>query len=280
MAAPGTQPEFMVFFSTLWKRVLFDSLISILLLENRSRSVKKPKVDPTAHLEDAIVDLKSIRDSHRREFKKIMDNIGRNRCLVIKKEQLRLINLVVKGVVKINSVYLEPEFRCPADAKNVIYIIWPDVESLQMIAHQIKNQRNLIGPEDGRTFHIVMIPSITVQWRTILEDVLDIVNLICFPCDLIPLDRDLISCSIPNVIRSSYLNRDYQPLSLLAEALLKMEILFGRFTERHAKGKILRFILKLCSPPKFACFFCSSFMSNFVRKTRYVRFYFSYHYKI
>ena len=86
--------------------------------------MKKPKVDATAHLDDAIVDLKSIRDSHRREFKKIMDNIGRGgRCLVIKKEQLRLINLVVKGVVKINSVYLEPEFRCPADAKNVIYII-------------------------------------------------------------------------------------------------------------------------------------------------------------
>jgi len=199
------------------------------------------------HLSDAPIDLNSIRENHRKQFKKIMDRIrGQNKWVVLKREMLRLLNIVVGRVVKIKTAYLEEEIRFSPDATNVVYLIWPDVDTMNLIANQIKAKRRHVGTEN-RSYHIVMIPSSSLRCRQVLErhELLDKVEIIEFPLDLIPLDRDLITCALPNLLRSSIVYGDYQPLNHLARALLKVEIMFGRFTQIRGKGHLSSIVLKL-----------------------------------
>jgi len=199
------------------------------------------------HLSDAPIDLNAIRENHRKHFKKIMDKIrGQNKWVVLKKEMLRLLNIVVGRVVKIKTAYLEEEVRFSPDATNVVYLIRPEVETMSLIVKQIQAKRRHVGVED-RKYHIVMIPSSSLRCRQVLEreGLLNQVEIIEFPLDLIPLDRDLITCALPNLLRSSIVYGDYQPLNHLARALLKLEIMYGRFTQIRGKGQLSTIVMKL-----------------------------------
>ena len=75
-----------------------------------------------------------------------MDKIrGQNKWVVLKKEMLRLLNIVVGRVVKIKTAYLEEEVRFSPDATNVVYLIRPEVETMSLIVKQIQAKRRHVG---------------------------------------------------------------------------------------------------------------------------------------
>ena len=44
--------------------------------------------------------------------------------------------------------HLEIENHIPTDMSNVIYLVWPDVETMTMIANQINTARTHVAPEN------------------------------------------------------------------------------------------------------------------------------------
>jgi len=207
----------------------------------------KQKTNPNLHLEQSIINLVALRENYRRTFKRLVDRIrGTKKYLVIKKEKVRLVNLLLGGVTKVNVGHLESENHIPTDMSNVIYLVWPDVETMTMIANQINTARTHVAPEN-RSYHIIVIPNLNFRCRQVLENeqLIGKVEITPFEMDLIPLDSDVVTCGLPHLIKSCVIDRDDQPLDQMARSLLKLQVLFGRFGKICGKGPLSNTIIRL-----------------------------------
>lgn len=97
-------------------------------------------------------------------------------------------------------------------------------------------------------FHLVCVPRITRQCtdQLVLGGVLGSLTLHALPCELFPLDADVLSLELPHMFREIYVDGDTAGLYACASALSALQTQFGRVARVYGKGQCAQTVWQLC----------------------------------
>lgn len=133
-------------------------------------------------------------------------------------------------------------FSC--DEKNVIFLTAPTVSMMKRISKIIMtNKMN----KDEKTYFLIFTPRRTFLCKEALEreGVFAEVTLMNFNFDLMPLENDLLSMQLENVPRELYLDSDTSSLVSVAEAIQRIQLMYGHIPHIIGKGPAAKVISEL-----------------------------------
>jgi hypothetical protein len=133
------------------------------------------------------------------------------------------------GVEKI--YHLSPQLQVMDESQSLVYLTRPNLSCLSFIAAQVKHQTQ-------KQHSIFFVPRRTLVCDRYLEQegILGQVDIGEFHLDLIAFDEVLLSLEMPNTLRSLFVDGDISIISLLSNALIKFQILYGFFPRVLGKG--------------------------------------------
>mmetsp|Transcript_16768 Transcript_16768/g.50067 ORF Transcript_16768/g.50067 Transcript_16768/m.50067 type:complete len:677 (+) Transcript_16768:183-2213(+) len=190
-------------------------------------------------LDGAAINLERLRRDTRGELLNLLDDIGGQQCLVFDVGLCGRLNHVFDGGVAALRAHgvlffreLGPElgtFETPPE--HVIYLVHTEVKSMLSIANHVKvaMRDDQAGKGSPPKFHIFMVPRTTLLCTQVLEDelILPYVQLGAYHLDAICLDVDVISLELEQCLLDVKINGDPTALECVAQALLRLEHLYG-----------------------------------------------------
>lgn len=89
------------------------------------------------------------------------------------------------------------------------------------------------------SIHVYGVPRMTLVCERMLEEagVLGDVHIGQFELDLVPIDDDILSMELPQAFREEYLDGDHSVLYYAAQAIMKLQGMFGPIPSIKAKGR-------------------------------------------
>ena len=151
-----------------------------------------------------------------------------SKTLVIEASLVGPITLIIDlsrepGVEQIESLTAE---QIPTSSQHIFFISRPSVESMKMIAHQIR-----MNTREGRrkNYSLYFVPRSTVLAEKALEEegVFADLTIGHYNLDLLPIEDDVLSLELNNAFRECFLDGDKTCLFDIANALMKLQVLFG-----------------------------------------------------
>ena len=139
-------------------------------------------------------------------------------------------------VVKMHP--LERSALPPVGAENVVFITRPNLDNMDIIAENIKQEERSGGGSGIKTeFHILFVPrkSLLCEKRLVEGGVLGSLSCSSLPAYLFPLDTDLLSMELPNAYRDVVLG-DPTSLHYAATALTRLQAVTGTIPRIYGKG--------------------------------------------
>ena len=209
----------------------------------------------------APIDLSIFKDHIEESLLGILSSLPKvEKTLIVDKSCVSALNYFTniskleKEMVRkeLNTLRKSPFY---SDSSIHIYLIPAKQECLEMIEMHISCHVKLLEQKqeklnvqqkenkkiDNKQFHIIFIPKINNECQSFIknsykyEHYYYIHNL---GIDIYPFDYDLMSLEQPDCIRDIYINQNYNILSVLCKAFIKIETVFGKIKYKFYKGEI------------------------------------------
>ncbi|XP_075083921.1 vacuolar protein-sorting-associated protein 33 homolog isoform X1 [Nicotiana tabacum] len=191
------------------------------------------------NLDNAPINLKSLRDQSLKELITILKNIRGKKCLVIDPKLGGSLSLIVQSSLlkehgaELRHLNAEP---VQTDCTKVVYLVRAQLDLMKFICSHIHND---ISKGIQREYFVYFVPRRAVVCEKILEEekVHHLLTIGEYPLYLIPLDEDVLSFEIDVAHKEYLVDGDTTSLWHIAKALHKIEFSFGVIPNVRAKGK-------------------------------------------
>ncbi|XP_073041439.1 vacuolar protein-sorting-associated protein 33 homolog isoform X2 [Primulina eburnea] len=192
------------------------------------------------NLDNAPINLNSIRSKAKNELLNIVKNIRGKKCLVIDPKLSGSISLIVQtaelkdnGAEELRYLTAEP---IQTELIKVIYIVRSQLDLIKFICSHIHNDTS---KGIHREYFLYFVPRRAVACEKILEEekVYELLSIGECPLYLIPLDEDILSFELDLANKEYLVDGDATSLWHIAKAIHSMEFSFGVIPNVRAKGK-------------------------------------------
>ena len=220
-------------------------------------------MDPKESEENPVfpIDISIFRENAQQNLYSILDSLPKEqKTLVLEKSCIPQLNYITPLEPlkdrRVNTkviLQLKPGNSLIVDSPIILYIIPPKLECIQTIQKHIegnlrmKNDNETIEGENSnneKEYHIIFIPKISNECHDFIINsnfcaYFQIHNL---NIDIYPLDYELMSLENKNAFYELYVADNYTSLTLLANAIIKYETIFGKIKNKYYKGRLAKFL--------------------------------------
>lgn len=191
------------------------------------------------NLDNAPLNLSSLRDQSRKEIINILKNIRGSKCLVVDPKLGGSLSLIVQtSVLKEHGAEVRHLNADPVqtDCTKVVYLVRSQLDLMKLICSHIHNDSSK-GLQ--REYYIYFVPRRAVACEKILEDekVHHMMTIGECPLYVIPCDEDVLSFELDLAYKECSVDGDTTSLWHIAKAIHKLEFSFGLIPNVRAKGK-------------------------------------------
>nr|VDC62626.1 unnamed protein product [Brassica rapa] len=191
------------------------------------------------NLENAPLNLKSIREKSQRELVNLLKDIRGTKCLVIDPKLSGSVSLIIQtSTLKELGLELRhlSEEPVQTECTKVVYLVRSQLSFMKHIASHIQND---ISKAIQRDYYVYFVPRRSVACEKILEQekVHNLVTVKEFPLYMVPLDEDVISFELELSEKDCLVDGDVSSLWHVAKAIHELEFSFGVIPKVRAKGK-------------------------------------------
>ncbi|XP_044508598.1 vacuolar protein-sorting-associated protein 33 homolog [Mangifera indica] len=191
------------------------------------------------NLDNAPLNLKSIREQSQRELVNILKNIRGKKCLVIDPKLSGSLSLIVPTStlkeygIELRLLSAEP---VQTDCTKVVYFVHPQLDLMRFITFHIRDDTSK-GLQ--REYFLYFVPRRAVACEKILEEekVHNMITIGEYPLYMVPLDEDVLSFELDLALKEWQVDGDASSLWHIAKAIHKLEFSFGLIPNVRAKGK-------------------------------------------
>ncbi|KAL8090386.1 vacuolar protein-sorting-associated protein 33 homolog isoform X2 [Apium graveolens] len=190
-------------------------------------------------LDNAPLNLSSLRDQSRKEILTILKNIRGNKCLVVDPKLGGSLSLIVQtSLLKEHGAEVRHLNADPfqTDCTKVVYLVRSQLDLMKLICSHIHNDSSK-GLQ--REYYIYFVPRRAVACEKILEEekVHHMMTIGECPLYVIPCDEDVLSFELDLAYKECLVDGDTTSLWHIAKAIHKLEFSFGLIPNVRAKGK-------------------------------------------
>eukprot|EP00286_Rhodomonas_abbreviata_P030035 CAMPEP_0181300358 /NCGR_PEP_ID=MMETSP1101-20121128/6846_1 /TAXON_ID=46948 /ORGANISM="Rhodomonas abbreviata, Strain Caron Lab Isolate" /LENGTH=572 /DNA_ID=CAMNT_0023405587 /DNA_START=212 /DNA_END=1927 /DNA_ORIENTATION=+ len=190
-------------------------------------------------LQNAAVNLISMRDRARRDLTECIDKMRGPKALVLDPTLSGPLGLIAEktllkehGVEKTYHLRHEP---IETEQRRILFLVRDKIPNMKAIASQVKHQKR---NRQKLEYLVIMVPRRTIVCERVLEEegAYADVQLGEYDLDLIPCEEDVVSMEIPDAYRECHLDGDKSSLFYAAKGLMRMQALFGLIPLIKGKG--------------------------------------------
>ncbi|XP_021771399.1 vacuolar protein-sorting-associated protein 33 homolog [Chenopodium quinoa] len=191
------------------------------------------------NLDNAAINLASLREQSQKELLTIIKNIRGKKCLVIDPKVSGSLSLIVQtALLKEHGVELRHLSAEPlqTECTKVVYLVCNQLEMMRHISLHIHDNTSK-GLQ--REYYLYFVPRRSVACEQILkeEKVHDLLTIGEYPLYMVPLDEDVISFELDFAYKECLADADTSSLWHIAKAIHRLEFSFGLISNVRAKGK-------------------------------------------
>ncbi|KAJ8448579.1 hypothetical protein Cgig2_012223 [Carnegiea gigantea] len=191
------------------------------------------------NLDNAPINLASLREQSQRELITILKNIRGKKCLVIDPNLSGSLSLIVQtAVLKEHGVELRHLSAEPLETEctKVVYLVRGQLDLMKHISLHIHDNASK-GLQ--RECFLYFVPRRSVSCEQILkeEKVHDSLTIGEYPLYMVLMDEDVISFELECAYKECLVDSDTSSLWHIAKAIHKLESSFGLIPNVRAKGK-------------------------------------------
>nr|XP_030716065.1 vacuolar protein sorting-associated protein 33A isoform X3 [Globicephala melas] len=198
-----------------------------------------------AHLSYGRVNLNVLREAVRRELREFLDKCAGSKAIVWDEYLTGPFGLIAQYSLlkehEVEKMFTLKGSRLPAaDVKNIIFVVRPRLELMDVIAENVLSEDRR-GP--ARDFHILFVPRRSLLCEQRLKDLGVLGSFIHreeYSLDLIPFDGDLLSMESEGAFKECYLESDQTSLYHAAKGLMTLQALYGTIPQIFGKGECAR----------------------------------------
>ncbi|KAK3422276.1 hypothetical protein EUGRSUZ_G02865 [Eucalyptus grandis] len=191
------------------------------------------------HLDNAPVNLPSIRDQSQKELITILKNIRGRKCLVVDQKLSGSLSLIIQtSLLKEHGVELRHLSAEPiqTESTKVVYLVRAQLDLMKFICSHIHGDQS---KGFQREYYVYFVPRRAVACEKIFEEekVHQLLTIGDYPLYLIPMDEDVLSFELDLAYKESLVDGDTSSLWHIAKAIHKLEFAFGVIPNVRAKGR-------------------------------------------
>ncbi|GER51258.1 vacuolar protein sorting [Striga asiatica] len=191
------------------------------------------------NLENAPINLTSIRARAQTELESIFKHVRGDKCLVIDPKLSGSLSLLVqsselkKHGAELRHLTAEP---IQTERTKVVYLVRAQLDLMKSICSHIHNDTS---KGLHREYFLYFVPRRLVACEKVLQEekVHEMLNIGEFPLYMIPLDEDLISFELDLAQKEYLVDGDATSLWHIAKGIHNLEFSFGVIPNVRAKGK-------------------------------------------
>ncbi|XP_057749706.1 vacuolar protein-sorting-associated protein 33 homolog isoform X1 [Arachis stenosperma] len=191
------------------------------------------------NLDNAPINLISIREQSQKELINILKNIRGKKCLVIDPKLGDSLSLIIQtSLLKEHGVELRhlSADHIQTDCTKVVYLVRSQPNLMRHICSNIHHDESK-GLQ--REYHVYFVPRRTVVCEKVLEEekLHNMVTIGEYPLYIVPMDEDVLSFELDLAYEECQVDGDTSSLWHIAKAIHKLEFSFGVIPNLRAKGK-------------------------------------------
>ncbi|RDX72905.1 Vacuolar protein-sorting-associated protein 33-like protein, partial [Mucuna pruriens] len=208
------------------------------------------------NLDNAPVNLTSIREQSQKELLNILKNVRGKKCLVIDPKLGDSLSVIIQtSILKAFFLALScllvtlnykqehgVELRhlsgepIQTDCSKVVYLVHAQPNLMRFICSNIHND---VSKGLQREYHVYFVPRRTVVCEKVLEEekLHHMVTIGEYPLYIVPMDEDVLSFELDLSYKECQVDGDTSSLWHIAKAIHKLEFSFGVIPNVRAKGK-------------------------------------------
>lgn len=191
------------------------------------------------NLDNAPVNLTSIREQSQKELINILKNVRGKKCLVIDPKLGDSLSLTIQtSILKEQGVELRHLSAEPiqSDCNKVIFLVRSQLHLMRFICSNIHDD---ISKGLQREYHVYFVPRRTVACEKVLEDekLHHMITIGEYPLYMVAMDEDVLSFELDLSYKECQVDGDASSLWHIAKAIHKLEFSFGVIPHVRAKGK-------------------------------------------
>ncbi|XP_025644104.1 vacuolar protein-sorting-associated protein 33 homolog isoform X2 [Arachis hypogaea] len=191
------------------------------------------------NLDNAPINLISIREQSQKELINILKNIRGKKCLVIDPKLGDSLSLIIQtSLLKEHGVELRhlSADHIQTDCTKVVYLVQSQPNLMRHICSNIHHDESK-GLQ--REYHVYFVPRRTVVCEKVLEEekLHNMVTIGEYPLYIVPMDEDVLSFELDLAYKECQVDGDTSSLWHIAKAIHKLEFSFGVIPNLRAKGK-------------------------------------------
>lgn len=198
-----------------------------------------------AHLSYGRVNLNVLREAVRRELREFLDKCAGSKAIVWDEYLTGPFGLIAQYSLlkehEVEKMFTLKGSRLPAaDVKNIIFLVRPRLELMDIIAENVLSEDRRAPTRD---FHILFVPRRSLLCEQRLKDLGVLGSFIHreeYSLDLIPFDGDLLSMESEGAFKECYLEGDQTSLYHAAKGLMTLQALYGTIPQIFGKGECAR----------------------------------------
>ena len=197
--------------------------------------------------------LQLFNEVYEQHVKNLFDSIDGFKFLFIDKQLIRYLKDLINNCesiaketyqspVTLSSYNTQLNMSLPdyikSNEANIIYIIRPEVHTLQIVIDQI-NMYLKRNTSIEYNYHIYFVPRMTKLCTLLLEQeelYPQIVSCNILPIEMIPIEKDIMSLELLHSYKDLFLDGDITILYYIAKSLMKIQDTFGNFHTIKGKG--------------------------------------------
>lgn len=191
------------------------------------------------NLDNAAINLASLREQSQKELITILKNIRGKKCLVLDPKLSGSVSLIVQTAhlkehgVELRHLSAEP---LQTECTKVVYIVHNQLQLMKNISLHIHDNTSK-GLQ--REYYLYFVPRRSVACEQILkeEKVHDLLTIGEYPLYMVPLDEDVLSFELDCAYKECLVDADTSSLWHIAKAVHRLEFAFGVIPNVRAKGK-------------------------------------------
>ncbi|KAK1283991.1 hypothetical protein QJS10_CPA09g01806 [Acorus calamus] len=190
-------------------------------------------------LDNAPLNLASVRDQAQKDLLNILKNIRGKKCLIVDQKLSGTLALIIQtSLLREHNVELRHLSSDPihSECSKVVYLVHSQVSLMKLLSSNIQHD---ISKGLQREYFVYFVPRRTVACEKILEEekVNHMVTIGEYPLYTIPFDEDVLSFELDMAYKECQVDGDTTSLWHVAKAIHKLEFIFGLIPNVRAKGK-------------------------------------------
>ncbi|CAL5209184.1 unnamed protein product [Lathyrus oleraceus] len=191
------------------------------------------------NLDNAPVNLTSIREHSQKELINILKNVRGKKCLVIDPKLGDSLSLIIQSsILKEQGVELRHLSADPiqSDCTKIVFLVRSQPDLMRFICSNVHDD---VSKGLQREYHVYFVPRRTVVCEKVLEDekLHHLFTIGEYPLYLLPMDEDVLSFELDLSFKECLVDGDASSLWHIAKAIHKLEFSFGVIPNVRAKGK-------------------------------------------